>query len=101
MAQGAMVEPLAVAYHALRVAGFESGMRVVVLGAGTIGLCTLLALREQRSGSHRGDRHPRPEAREGQRPRRRPRSGAAMTPRMLWRKPAHSSGDGPMWCSTA
>lgn len=47
MAQGAMVEPLAVAYHALRVAGFESGMRVVVLGAGTIGLCTLLALRER------------------------------------------------------
>lgn len=47
MAQAAMVEPLAVAYHALRVAGFESGMRVVVLGAGTIGLCTLLALREQ------------------------------------------------------
>lgn len=47
MAQGAMVEPLAVAYHALRVAEFESGMRVVILGAGTIGLCTLLALREQ------------------------------------------------------
>lgn len=47
MAQGAMVEPLAVAYHALRVAEFEPGMRVVVLGAGTIGLCTLLALREQ------------------------------------------------------
>ena len=47
MAQGAMVEPLAVAYHALKVGGFESGMRVVVLGAGTIGLVTLLALREQ------------------------------------------------------
>ena len=47
MAQGAMVEPLAVAYHALRIAEFESGMRVAILGAGTIGLCTLLALREQ------------------------------------------------------
>ncbi|MGF1472044.1 MAG: zinc-binding dehydrogenase [Rubrobacteraceae bacterium] len=50
MAQGAMVEPLAVAYHALRVAGFEPGMQTVVLGAGTIGLCTLLALREQTAG---------------------------------------------------
>jgi L-iditol 2-dehydrogenase len=47
MDQGAMVEPLAVAYHALRVAGFEPGMKVAVLGAGTIGLVTLLALREQ------------------------------------------------------
>lgn len=47
MAQGAMVEPLAVAYHALRIAEFEPGMRVAIFGAGTIGLCTLLALREQ------------------------------------------------------
>jgi L-iditol 2-dehydrogenase len=47
MAQGAMVEPLAVAYHALRIAEFEPGMRVAILGAGTIGLVTLLALREQ------------------------------------------------------
>lgn len=47
MEEGAMVEPMAVAYHALEVAGFERGMRVGVLGAGTIGLCTLLALRER------------------------------------------------------
>ena len=47
MAQGAMVEPLAVAYHALRIAEFEPGMRVAIFGAGTTGLCTLLALREQ------------------------------------------------------
>jgi L-iditol 2-dehydrogenase len=52
MAQGAMVEPLAVAYHALRIAEFEPGMRVAIFGAGTIGLCTLLALREQGAADH-------------------------------------------------
>jgi len=35
--QGAMIEPLAVALHAIRRAGGVSGKRVLVLGAGTIG----------------------------------------------------------------
>ncbi len=35
--EGAMVEPVSVAVHALRRGGFVSGMKVLVLGAGTIG----------------------------------------------------------------
>lgn len=35
--EGAMIEPLAVAVHAIRRAGDVSGMKVVVLGAGPIG----------------------------------------------------------------
>ena len=35
--QAAMVEPVSVAAHALRRGGFEAGMKVLVLGAGTIG----------------------------------------------------------------
>lgn len=41
---GALVEPLAVATHALRLAGDMAGRDVLVLGAGTIGvLCALVA----------------------------------------------------------
>ena len=36
--QGAMVEPTAVAVHAVRLAGNVAGMDVAVIGAGTIGL---------------------------------------------------------------
>lgn len=36
--EGALVEPLAVAYHAARIAGFEREGNTVVLGAGAIGL---------------------------------------------------------------
>lgn len=35
--QAAMIEPISVAVHALRRGGLASGMKVVVLGAGTIG----------------------------------------------------------------
>jgi L-iditol 2-dehydrogenase len=41
--QAAMVEPLAVAVHAVRVARFQRGANVLVLGAGTIGLMVLQA----------------------------------------------------------
>jgi L-idonate 5-dehydrogenase len=37
---GAMIEPLAVALHAIKQAGSVSGKRVLVTGAGTIGLLT-------------------------------------------------------------
>jgi (R,R)-butanediol dehydrogenase/meso-butanediol dehydrogenase/diacetyl reductase len=40
--QGAMVEPLAVALHAVEKAGLEPGARVLVIGAGPIGLCVSL-----------------------------------------------------------
>jgi L-iditol 2-dehydrogenase len=43
--QGALVEPLAVGVHAVRRAGMAQGATVVVVGAGTIGLMTLLAAR--------------------------------------------------------
>lgn len=39
---GALVEPLAVGMHAVKKAGSLAGKNVVVVGAGTIGLCTLL-----------------------------------------------------------
>lgn len=35
---GAMCEPLAVAIHAVRRAGFQKGMSALVLGAGPIGI---------------------------------------------------------------
>lgn len=41
--QGALVEPLAVSVHAVRLAKMREGARVAVLGAGTIGLTALLA----------------------------------------------------------
>ena len=42
---GAMVEPLAVALHAVRQGRVQLGDTVAVLGDGTIGLCALLAAR--------------------------------------------------------
>jgi (R,R)-butanediol dehydrogenase/meso-butanediol dehydrogenase/diacetyl reductase len=42
---GALVEPLAVAIHAIRQGNVRPGDRVAIVGAGTIGLCTLLAAR--------------------------------------------------------
>jgi (R,R)-butanediol dehydrogenase/meso-butanediol dehydrogenase/diacetyl reductase len=42
---GALVEPLAVAIHAVRQGNVHPGDRVAIVGAGTIGLCTLLAAR--------------------------------------------------------
>lgn len=40
--QGAMVEPLAVGLHAVEKAELQPGARVLVIGAGPIGLCTAL-----------------------------------------------------------
>jgi 2-desacetyl-2-hydroxyethyl bacteriochlorophyllide A dehydrogenase len=45
MTEAAMVEPLSTATHAVRVAGGLEGKTVAVLGAGTIGLLTLLTAR--------------------------------------------------------
>jgi L-iditol 2-dehydrogenase len=42
-AAAALVEPMATATHAVRVAGGVAAKRVAILGAGTIGLLTLLA----------------------------------------------------------
>jgi threonine dehydrogenase-like Zn-dependent dehydrogenase len=49
--QGALIEPLAVGVHAVRWARMAPGSRVVILGAGTIGLMTLLAARALGAGS--------------------------------------------------
>ncbi len=40
---GAMVEPLAVALHAVRQGGVQAGDTVAIVGEGAIGLCSLLA----------------------------------------------------------
>ncbi len=45
MEQGALVEPIAVALHAIRRAPVVAGDNVVVIGAGTIGLAVLQAAR--------------------------------------------------------
>ncbi|KAL4783751.1 chaperonin 10-like protein [Aspergillus varians] len=42
---GALVEPLAVAWHCIRVSGFEKGQTALILGAGPIGLAILMLLR--------------------------------------------------------
>jgi L-iditol 2-dehydrogenase len=41
--QATLIEPLAVGVHAVRVGGVQQGTKVLVLGAGTIGLMTLQA----------------------------------------------------------
>jgi len=46
MPMGALAEPLAVGVHSVRIARIEPGDRVLVLGAGTIGLLTLVAAQE-------------------------------------------------------
>jgi threonine dehydrogenase-like Zn-dependent dehydrogenase len=45
-AQATLVEPLSTGTHAVRVAGDLQGRTVAILGAGTIGLLTLIAARE-------------------------------------------------------
>ena len=49
--QGALVEPLAVGVHAVRWARMAEGASVVIVGAGTIGLMTLLAARALGAGA--------------------------------------------------
>lgn len=44
--EAVMVEPLAVGVHAVREAGLSPGESALILGGGTIGLCTLAAARE-------------------------------------------------------
>jgi len=46
----ALSEPLAVSVHGVRVAGLEIGQRVLVLGAGTIGLTAVIAARAGGAG---------------------------------------------------
>ncbi|KAL6232211.1 hypothetical protein BDW75DRAFT_25095 [Aspergillus navahoensis] len=42
---GALLEPLAVAWHCIRISGFEKGQTALILGAGPIGLAILMILR--------------------------------------------------------
>jgi 2-desacetyl-2-hydroxyethyl bacteriochlorophyllide A dehydrogenase len=45
-AAGALAEPAAVAVHGVRLGGVKAGDRVLVLGAGTIGLLSIMAARD-------------------------------------------------------
>ncbi len=47
---GALIEPLAVGLHAVKKAGNIVGQTVVVVGAGTIGLCTIMCARAAGAG---------------------------------------------------
>ncbi|KAL5333788.1 chaperonin 10-like protein [Aspergillus crustosus] len=42
---GALMEPLAVAWHCIRISGFQAGQTALILGAGPIGLAILMLLR--------------------------------------------------------
>lgn len=46
----ALIEPLAVGWHAARMADFQGGESVVIIGAGPIGIVTLLAAKAQGAG---------------------------------------------------
>lgn len=48
---GSLIEPLAVAVHGLRLAGLSMGDRLLVLGAGAIGLMAVAAAREMGAAS--------------------------------------------------
>lgn len=48
---GSLVEPLAVAIHGLRLGGASVGERVLILGAGAIGLMAVVAAREMGAAS--------------------------------------------------
>lgn len=47
---GALIEPLAVGLHAVKKAGSIVGKTVVVVGAGTIGLCTIMCAKAAGAG---------------------------------------------------
>ena len=53
LADGALVEPLAVGLHGVRLAELEAQSRVLVLGAGPIGLCATYWARRRGRGSDR------------------------------------------------
>jgi len=46
MARAALIEPLAVGLHAVRLAGFREGATAAVIGAGPIGACVALCARQ-------------------------------------------------------
>ncbi|HEY2658329.1 MAG TPA: alcohol dehydrogenase catalytic domain-containing protein [Caulobacteraceae bacterium] len=50
MADGALVEPLAVGLHAVRMVALTPGARVLVLGAGAVGLATIFWARRSLAG---------------------------------------------------
>jgi (R,R)-butanediol dehydrogenase/meso-butanediol dehydrogenase/diacetyl reductase len=51
LADGALVEPMAVALHAVRLADFSPGANVLVIGAGPIGLAVVYWARRMKAGS--------------------------------------------------
>ena len=50
-AEGALVEPLAVAVHAVRLAALRPGETVAIIGAGTIGLACVMAAAAMEAGA--------------------------------------------------
>lgn len=47
---GAMLEPLAVAFHAVRRSGYVPGQTILISGAGPVGLLSLLTTRTKLKG---------------------------------------------------
>lgn len=52
-----LVEPLSVAVHGIGLCELQPGMRVAIIGAGTIGLCALAVLNDLLPGSYVAARH--------------------------------------------
>lgn len=48
--QGALIEPLSVAFHAIERSGIKTGQKVAILGCGPIASCVLLVLRSMGIG---------------------------------------------------
>lgn len=46
----ALIEPLSVAWHAVRISGFKAGQLALILGGGPIGLATIIALKAHGAG---------------------------------------------------
>lgn len=47
---GALIEPIAISWHAVRMSGFQKGQTALVIGAGPIGLAAILALQGHSAG---------------------------------------------------
>lgn len=60
--EGCLVEPLGVALHGVRLAGVETGMRVAVVGGGTIGLAAVAAAVDAGADVGLVARHPHQQA---------------------------------------
>ena len=97
---GALVEPLAVGYHAVRLSGLQPGGTAAVFGAGPIGLVTLACLRAAGAATVVAVE---PAAARSRRPRQRARTPCSTRPRRMcpMRSAFSPTAPAPTWPSSA